>query len=943
MIVVEETRLALVLNGGVSLAVWMGGVTHELDLLRRASRSLQSGLRESVDPSGQACFELWQKVMREAHTRVIVDVIAGTSAGGLNGSLLAAAIGRGTALPNLRDTWQTAAALTDDRLLKKPPYNSLLDGQYFEDEVGRILGGMCGSEREAQPVTLFVTATALDGLPEYLQDSFGGRFQVADHRRIYKFQHAPDTVVFRKTGAECDKWETQDAGRRDFLDDTILDRLRLAARASAGFPVAFAPVDESPLLQQRVRPAPEIPSRGRDRASWIVDGGVLNNAPFGPVLDAIADRHVNGPVRRVVVYVVPSSGVTDPHGEDRPPCKATEWPSVLGTAITYPREADFRTGTAELQARMNRESFDRQLDLFRCQIEAEGRNACKARKGQSPGDQRTAQPDPGTGWWATRVKPRRQGETQLDARQLCGLAKSLFIQYRRSRIRSALWKVRQLREEGRGVRSLAHIRREDIDAVLRDGPSHLWMPDSHQALTSPNYEEWVWGGSVAERLAWTLVGDIERRLRDTATGENSPACAPNGEEADGLRNRQEALTKGLHDLSDCVRAIRAVQDTVFGLIRNVAEAGGDPARRLDPEQGPAALLNAVYKDLGLAKVLGKQVGDAIRAYDTALHAVHGDRRPVSPEQARKTLRCCLVAEVVARACASPEELTEHTPQFEFLRLGPDDHSPLFPQDTYAPLSDRKLYGIRLNHFGAFVKPEWRASDFTWGRLDASHHLLRLFIADHQERLHMETKLHQAILEAEIGEEQMRRNLKELAEPDDSRLFTRYLATKNGRNTFSRIVEGALGMLLSKGAQADSVWAQAGKTMSWRSFGRPVKLRPFKTSPRQWEPWLNQRLWPSRLLFFPVRWFWWRRIGKNPKQAMGTTMWSAIFALASVILIPFGIAKLLDSLTNDEWNWKILLLAGPACMVVLLGLEYTLTALDYRLIHARQRKVEQPTR
>jgi hypothetical protein len=33
-----EVRLALVLNGGVSLAVWMGGVTHEIDLLRRASR-----------------------------------------------------------------------------------------------------------------------------------------------------------------------------------------------------------------------------------------------------------------------------------------------------------------------------------------------------------------------------------------------------------------------------------------------------------------------------------------------------------------------------------------------------------------------------------------------------------------------------------------------------------------------------------------------------------------------------------------------------------------------------------------------------------------------------------------------------------------------------------------------------------------------------------------
>src|SRR4051812_2022829 len=32
-----ELRLAVVMNGGVSLAIWMGGVAHELDLLRRAS------------------------------------------------------------------------------------------------------------------------------------------------------------------------------------------------------------------------------------------------------------------------------------------------------------------------------------------------------------------------------------------------------------------------------------------------------------------------------------------------------------------------------------------------------------------------------------------------------------------------------------------------------------------------------------------------------------------------------------------------------------------------------------------------------------------------------------------------------------------------------------------------------------------------------------------
>ncbi|MFF2509241.1 DUF3376 domain-containing protein [Streptomyces sp. NPDC058067] len=881
----EQTRLALVLNGGVSLAVWMGGVTHEIDLLRRASRGLRSGRPESVAPADQACFETWQRVMRQAHTQVLVDVIAGTSAGGLNGSLLAAAIGRGTALPDLRKTWQEAAALTDDRLLGHPPYNSVLDGRYFEDEIGKILHGMSGNQGDAEPVTLFVTATALDGLPEYLRDGFGGQFQVADHRRIYKFQHDPCAVVFRKAGAECDVWKPETHARRDFLDEKVLDRLRLAARASAGFPVAFAPVDESPLLGQRVRPAPEIPSQGRDRASWIVDGGLLNNAPFEPVLGAIGDRRVDGPVRRIVVYIVPSTGVAERHSETRPPCKATEWPSVLGTAVSYPREADFRNGTAELLALMNRQSFDRHLELYVRQIE-----------------------------------PAHEPETDPRV-ELHKLSETLFPEYLRSRISGAVWKVRQLREEGRGVRSLVGIpQAEDIDDILRHGRRPSWVPGSKRALENPRWRPWVWGVSVAERLMWTLVGDIERRLRANAAGQDSPQCAPDEDVADARRRDQSALTDALNGLSSCVRTVRAVQDTVFALIRNATEAGGSPADRLDPEQGPVALLNAVYEQLGLKDVLGEQVHSAVKAYADALRKVKGP--VVSGLGEVEILRFCLIAEVVARAFASPEELVEHTPQFEFLRLGPDDHSPVFPLDKYAPLGDRKLYGIRLNHFGAFVRPEWRASDFTWGRLDASHHLLRLFIPDHQERRLVETELHEAILRAEIGKEQMGRNLDELAEPDDSLLFQRYLDTRNGRHTAGRMVEAVLGIVVGKGSTDTGVKAEAGKVMFRRAFGRRVEAW-------QWSG-------PSRLVCSPARWLWWWRVRSDPATAMRTTLWAAMLTLVSAMAGAFGLAVLVRYLWQSDWSWTLQLATAAAGMAVLLGLEFIVTGLlCWTARHVRQ--------
>ena len=67
----EELRLALVLNGGVSLAVWMGGTVREMDALVRADRS-GSGL-----PEGR-----YAAVLDLARTWASIDVVSGTSAAG---------------------------------------------------------------------------------------------------------------------------------------------------------------------------------------------------------------------------------------------------------------------------------------------------------------------------------------------------------------------------------------------------------------------------------------------------------------------------------------------------------------------------------------------------------------------------------------------------------------------------------------------------------------------------------------------------------------------------------------------------------------------------------------------------------------------------------------------------------------------------------------------
>jgi len=62
----QELRLAVVMTGGVSLAVWMGGVALEIDRLRRC----QPGT--------------YAKLLGLTASEVRVDVISGSSAGGLN-------------------------------------------------------------------------------------------------------------------------------------------------------------------------------------------------------------------------------------------------------------------------------------------------------------------------------------------------------------------------------------------------------------------------------------------------------------------------------------------------------------------------------------------------------------------------------------------------------------------------------------------------------------------------------------------------------------------------------------------------------------------------------------------------------------------------------------------------------------------------------------------
>jgi len=104
----KELRLALVCYGGVSLAVYMHGIVKEVWKLLRASRAAHAPAVDraaELTDSELVYRELLAALAPHVNLRIVVDIVAGASAGGINGVMLAHAIAGGHDMEPLRDLW----------------------------------------------------------------------------------------------------------------------------------------------------------------------------------------------------------------------------------------------------------------------------------------------------------------------------------------------------------------------------------------------------------------------------------------------------------------------------------------------------------------------------------------------------------------------------------------------------------------------------------------------------------------------------------------------------------------------------------------------------------------------------------------------------------------------------------------------------------------------
>ena len=137
--------------------------------------------------------------------------------------------------------------------------------------------------------TLYVTTTLLEGEIGRFTDSFGTLVQDANLHGVFTFAQA------------------------DLADPAAKGPLALAGRSTASFPGAFEPSFlPSATASPKVGDVAARDAVGRylatTRPHWAADGGLLDNEPLDLVLERVFDTRAVRPVRRVLLYVVPSSG-----------------------------------------------------------------------------------------------------------------------------------------------------------------------------------------------------------------------------------------------------------------------------------------------------------------------------------------------------------------------------------------------------------------------------------------------------------------------------------------------------------------------------------------------------------------------------------------------------------------------------------------------------------
>jgi patatin-related protein len=722
---VTELRLALVCYGGVSLAIYMHGMTKELHKLVSASRAFDEAGREGENPFGaddsrSAYFEALRELADEdRYVSVGIDVVAGTSAGGINGVVLAKVLARNGSQDALKQLWidegdlktllnapaiggwKVRAALAALKLLgklQKPggPLRGDRMSQLLYDAIAKMDAPADTRRSLIRPdgsLDLYVTTTDLDGFTVVVPTGTGGAAQrETEHAQVVQF-HA-------------------DSDGGDLGTDSV-GALAFAARATSCFPGAFPPVSLA-SFQQEIGSRAFVPSavsaRFRNRyqagggssdSAYFVDGGVLDNAPFELVVQAIGRKRADNEVVRRLVYIQPDPG--------RPLGVASSAPPPAVEAKGYVEALKSGVLGAKGSHSILRDLVAlRDLNLRIAQIGA----IARVQMGQvtSAIDQ---------AWQAgTSTTDRATPEHAWDINSLADvklLADTIYDDATHF-VGAAFPSYCRLKVDAAAARLASEI------AERFEYPKDSSRSSFVNAALAAWARTRIDGDKLETQTLLTMLGPVdvpyrERRLMFILAGLNG-LYAEVGKGEHPARAELDQLKDRAWTLLEQLRA--APREAVVAADADVAFLGSalsDEAVFDNPEafaRAHDAEFTQVYRTY--ARELETRLGDS----SAPLWQAFVELTAQWPVEHRKSLLSRFLGFPLWDSLIFPTIALSELPQF----------SPI-PVSQFSPAgagaltaAGGKLKGVTLHHFGAFTEAAWRENDYLWGRLDAAELILR---------------------------------------------------------------------------------------------------------------------------------------------------------------------------------------------------------------------------
>ncbi len=755
----KELRIALVCYGGVSLAVYMHGVTRELWHLARASRDYHSGVapRSGVD----GVYTELLAAIEDKHAlrlRVVPDIMSGASAGGINAVFLAQAIHSGQSLEPLTDLWLEVAdvdILTDPDaklrwrggkiwaqpvasfILSRPgtelaeqvapetraevrrKVSHLIRGRWFEPPFSglgfsklleRAFTAMAAAPHEApllppgHPLDLFVTTTDFHGYRELLRLNSPAVVEDTEHRL--------PIALRAKTPLE---------GGHDLANPL---ELVFAARATASFPGAFPPlrVKEIDLLAAETgrhwpgkadfldRIMPVHVMRGETQNVSLIDGSVLVNKPFAGAMTALRGRPAQREVDRRFVYVDPRPEGLNPRDE-RLARDVGFFSAIFGSLSTIPREQPIRDNLEQLQEQSREaERLGRIVAALRPEVDATverlfGRTLFLDR------------PTP------KRLKAWRQKAQQAAAQQ-AGYA---FHSYAQAKFSGIVTRLARLAYEA--APSLHLPDPLAVEEVLREELGRRGLVKLSEGTS----------GATPEAIGFFREHDIGfriRRLRLLAR-----RLARDWEADPDIPD--DALEKG----RDAIYAILALYFEKEG-VASMGDDFGDVAQHVLAD--PGRLLDTLDAKRHLIET------------DDEAEVMLADALELMPANLKRRMLFAYLGfpfyDVATLPLLRNEGLTEFDP-VKVDRISPDDARSIRDGGTSATLR-----GIEFYNFGAFFSRSYRENDYLWGRLHGAERMIDLVCStmehEHDEPLlrAFKRKAFLAILDEEYASGRCARSL-----------------------------------------------------------------------------------------------------------------------------------------------------------------------------------------